>query len=319
MLPSPPPARSVRWREHTRTMDATAVFEAQRQRLFGIAYRMLGSVADADDIVQDAWVRWSKVDHATIDSAPAFLTTVTSRLALDRLKSAQSRRETYVGPWLPEPLATADAESPESAAVMSESVMLGFLAVLERLGPVERAVFVLREVFDVSYGEVAQIVDRSEDNCRQIARRARDHVRAERPRVDPDPDRDRRLLDAFVLAIASGEASQLQQLLADDVVLLSDGGAAVRAARHPIIGVDRVTRFLLGLARNPQADDVSLTHAMVNGQLSLVVERPGEPTSLFALEPGASSDEVARIFVLRNPDKLDQVLPVATEGQALEF
>ena len=296
-------------------MEPTAVFEEQRQRLFGVAYRMLGSVADADDVVQDAWLRWSTADHEHVRNPAAFLTTVTSRLALDRLKSAQRRREEYVGTWLPEPLATATASDPESASVMQESIMLGFLAVLERLGPVERAVFVLREVFDLSYEEVATVVGRSQDNCRQIARRARDHVQAERPRVTANPDRDRRLLDAFVAAVASGAPDQLAGLLQDDVVLVSDGGANVRAARHPIVGVNRVARFLTGIANNAPGGDLDLRYLTVNGQVSLYVGLAGQAPSIFTLEPDASSTKIRRIFVLRNPDKMHQLddAPVADQ------
>ena len=285
-------------------MDPTAAFEEQRQRLFGVAYRMLGSVADADDVVQDAWLRWSTADHDQVLNPAAFLTTVTSRLALGRLKSAQRRREQYVGAWLPEPLATASATDPESASVMQESIMLGFLAVLERLGPVERAVFVLREVFDLGYQEVAEIVGRSQDNCRQIARRSRDHVRAERPRVTSDPERDRRLLDAFVAAVASGAPDQLAALLRTDVVLVSDGGANVRAARHPIVGADRVARFLNGIVNHNQQEDFELRYLDVNGQTSLAVSITGQAPTIFTLEPDVSNDRIQRIFVLRNPDKM---------------
>lgn len=288
-------------------MDPTAIFEAQRQRLFGVAYRMLGSVADADDIVQDAWLRWRSLDHATVENPAAFLTTVTSRLALDRLKTAQRRREQYVGEWLPEPLATATMHDPESASVMQESIMLGFLAVLERLGPVERAVFVLREVFDMEYDQVASVVDRSPDNCRQIARRAREHVRAERPRVTADPDRDRALLDAFVAAIASGTPGVLADLLHDDVVLVSDGGANVRAARRPILGAHRVTRFLTGIVRNASDSDVVLEHLTINGQISLHVALERAAPTVFTLEPDTSGNKISRIFVHRNPDKMHRL------------
>ena len=293
---------------HPCLMDATAAFQEERQRLFAIAYRILGSVADADDVVQEAWIRWQATDHAAIRTPAAFLTTVTSRLAIDRLRSAQRRREQYVGPWLPEPLAITDANDPESAAVMDESIMLGFMAVLERLGAVERAVFVLREVFDLGYPEVAAIVDRSEDNCRQIARRAREHVRSERPRMEPDPDRDRRLLDAFIGAVASGDPAQLEVLLHDDVVLVSDGGAKVRAARHPLIGAYRVGRFLTGLARNATAADVELEYVLANGQISVVLKAGDGTASLFTLESDADGSHVRRIFVQRNPEKLERAL-----------
>lgn len=284
------------------------VFEAERPRLTGVAYRMLGSAVEAEDVLQDVWLRWSTVDHATVDNPAAYLTTVTSRLALDRLKSAQRRREQYVGPWLPEPVATSPDTDPESTAVLAESVMLGFLAVLERLGPLERAVFILREVFDTPYSEVAAIVERSEDNCRQLARRAREHVRAERQRVPSDLSRDRALIDAFVQTIATGDASQLEQLLHDDVVLVADSGGLTRAARRPIIGAARVSRFLLGLAQTASDREVNFDYVLNNGQVSLLLDVDGYGQSLFTVEPVGPDNLVRRIYVQRNPEKLQRIV-----------
>lgn len=288
-------------------MGFTATFEAERPRLFGLAYRMLGSVADADDVVQDAWLRWQGAEHASIDNPAGFLTTVTSRLAIDRLRSAQRRRESYVGPWLPEPLAVVNADDPESAVLMDESIMLGFLAVLERLGAVERAVFVLKEVFDLPYPEVAAVVDRTEDNCRQIAKRAREHVRAERPRMTTDVERDRGLLDAFLTAVMTGDPAELEGMLHDDIVLVSDGGPDVRAARRPVLGVFRVARFCTGIAKHAPPGDVTVEYVMANGQLALFVEVDGRDSTLLMLEPDATGQRISRIFALRNPDKLRTV------------
>jgi len=286
-------------------MDLTAEFEAERQRLFDIAYRMLGSANEADDVVQDGWLRWQSTNHDTVRNPAAFLTTVISRLALDRLKSARRQRETYSGPWLPEPIATS--AGPESATILGESVMLGFLAVLERLGPAERAVFVLRDVFGLSYPEISDIVDRSVDNCRQIAHRARIRIRADRPRVTPNLDRDRRLLDAFLYALSSGETGHLEQLFHQEVVLISDGGHHVRAARRPILGASRVARFLVGIAKNARVGNTHLEYLTINNQVAACITLDGGEMTLFIIEPTGSDDKINRVFVVRNPDKMGRL------------
>ncbi len=302
--------------------DVLGPFEAERDRLWRLSYRMLGIADDADEIVQDAWLRWQTVDRTTINNPAAWLTTVTSRLALDRLRSARRQRESYVGPWLPEPIETAllfdsGAEpdgfgiDPAEATVLAESVSMGFLAVMERLGPVERAVFLLHDVFRLPFDEVAGVVERSPEATRQIAVRARARIEAERPRFDPDPAQVEELVQAFLVATVSGDQSQLSELLVDDVVLVSDGGANVRAARHPIVGVDRVSRFLTGVAR--QASDNHAVHPVsVNGHFSVYITDNGRPDSVLIMnwaeqesdEPGAVRHRVSRVYVVRNPDKL---------------
>lgn len=282
--------------------DAATVFEAERDRLFGLAYRMLSSVADADDVVQEAWFRWEASDRTAVMNPAAFLTTITSRLAIDRLRSAQRRREEYLGPWLPEPLAAARGTDPESTAVMQESVTLGFLAVLERLGPVERAVFLLHDVFGMAYGEVAAVVDRTEENCRQIAKRSRERVQAERPRIPPDEVRDQKLLEAFLVASSLDDVDTLRTVLHEDIVLLSDGGPTVRAARRPIVGVDAVSRFVTSIARNLKGEP-TIEITSVNGQAAVLLAVEDD-RSVFVIEPDATGTQILRIYAMRNPDKL---------------
>ncbi len=286
----------------TTVTDATDVFEAERPRLFGIAYRMLGTVTDADDIVQEAWIRWHRATD--IANPQAWLTTVTTRLAIDRLRSAQRRREAYVGPWLPEPLIT-DREDPAHIVELNDSLTLGFLTVLDRLDPVDRAVFLLREVFGVPYDEVARVVNRSEENCRQIARRARERVRLERPVIDHDTERRQELLDAFMAAVFTGDPGALEPLLAEDVVHVSDGGPHRRAARYPVVGRHRVARLTVNLASRVSPADVTIETVEVNGQIGLLISQHGEHLMLVELEFDAGL--VKRMHAILNPDKLEKL------------
>jgi len=288
--------------------DAVATFEAERPRLRALAYRMLGSMADADDVVQDAWLRWERlgdVGRSAIENPSAWLTTTTSRLALDVLRSARRQREEYVGPWLPEPVLTDD--DPAEAVELAESLTLGFLAVLERLEPVERAVFLLADVFGEPYREIAVAVGRSEDACRQIAARARRRVRDEHRHRGGGAAGGDQLLQAFVAACASGEVDALRGLLVDDAVLVSDGGRDVHAARRPIVGADRVSRFLAGVVKRLPSD-VTIEHHHVNGEPGLVVRRHGQAVMVLAIEP--AGDAIAAVRLVVNPDKL-RSLPAA--------
>ena len=232
------------------SLEPSAVFAAERDRLFGLAYRMTSSVMDADDVVQESWVRFERAMAGghDIENPAAFLTTVATRLSIDRLRSAARRRETYLGPWLPEPLLT-DCD-PAHVVELDETIRLGFLHVLDRLGPVDRAVFLLHDVFGQRFAEVALIVGRSEANCRQIARRARARVRADRPHlVGAASSSEDDLLDALLLAVASGDPATLETKLAADVVLVSDGGPDVRTARNAITGPHRLARFIIGITK----------------------------------------------------------------------
>ncbi len=283
--------------------EQLAVFESERQRLRSIAYRMLGTPDDADDVVQDAWLRWSSADHAAISNPAGWLTTVATRLAIDRLRSAQHTRETYVGPWLAAPVRSEDVaiDDPVESLLLSESLSLGFLAVLERLSPLERAVFLLHDVFAYPLGEVARIVERSDAATRQLAKRARDHVEAGRPRFVPDPS-DAEALTMLVLAAAmNGDVETLESYLADDVVHVSDGGVNRRAARHPVVGRHRVARLFLGLAKRV-TDGGEFHHVRANGQDALYVTVDGEPDMLHVAN--WVDGKLTGSFAVRNPDKL---------------
>ena len=285
--------------------DPTVAFEAERPRLVGLAYRMLGTPDDADDVVQDAWLRWAAADRSTIDSPAAWLTTVTTRLAIDRLRSARHRREVYVGPWLPEPLAP-DVDDPYLAVASSESLTIGFLAVLERLEPVERAVFLLHDVFGHPFAEVAEAVGRTEVNVRQIAHRARERVRAAGPRPGlaertPDPAHAERLAGAFFAAMVAGDVDGLRALLTDDVEHLSDGGADRRAARRPVRGADRVARLLINLAKRA-APGTCIHPVRVNGDPGWYLTVHDRPEMV--LVPAFRDDRVSGVYAVLNPDKL---------------
>ncbi len=282
--------------------DADAVFEAERPRLTGLAYRMSGTLSDAEDVVQEAWLRWQRTDHDEIRNPAAWLTTVTSRLALDRLRAQRRRREEYVGPWLPEPILTETTslsdDDPAQAAELAESVTLGFLVVLDRLGPVERAVFLLADVFGEPFADIAAVVDRSPEACRQIASRARRKVRAERDAAVPV---DESLLADLMGAVVVGDVARVISLLSPEVVLVSDGGPNRRAARHPVLGPARVARLLVNLAQRMPADG-DVAFEQVNGGPALVV-RSEELTCAVTAD---RDDEgvVTRVRVLMNPDKL---------------
>lgn len=274
-------------------------FEELRAYLFSLAYRMLGSAADAEDIVQEAFLRWRRVEG--VEHPKAYLSKVVTRLCIDHLQSARVRRETYVGPWLPEPLVTEMSPDAAEEVERAESLSMGFLVMLETLSPVERAVFLLREIFGYGYAEVAEAVGRSEDNCRQIAHRAKQHIEARRPRFTAEKVKQQELLTAFFEACASGELDRLTGVLTEDVTLWSDGGGQVRAARKPIYGRDKVARFVLGILAKGGAQ-LAIQVAEVNGQPGFVAfegERPDTVAALDMTEGGISG-----IRLVVNPDKL---------------
>jgi RNA polymerase sigma-70 factor (ECF subfamily) len=281
-----------------------AAFDRHRRLLFTVAYQMLGSVADAEDVVQDAWLRWSSAARDDVADPRAYLVRITSRLALDRLGAARTRRETYVGPWLPEPLLTDDAEpGPEEAAELGEQVSLALLVVLESLSPVERAVFVLREVFGLPVAEVAAALGRSEAAVRQQAHRAREHVEARRPRFDTDRRTQREVTERFLAAAAGGDVGALVALLAPDVVLVTDGGGRAKAALRPITGRDKVVRFLQATAAAGLAmPDLGIEVADLNGAPGVVLRTGEEPFTTISLV--VRGGLVEQVLVVRNPEKL---------------
>ena len=289
-------------------MSRIETFDRNRPLLFSIAYRMLGSVMEAEDVVQEAFLRWQEVPEDEVRSPSAYLSTVVTRLCIDRLRSARARREQYVGPWLPEPLMEEKAPEISGSADLDDSLSMAFLVLLESLTPVERAVFLLREVFDYDYTEIASLVGKSEANCRQISRRARQSVAARRPRFESSPEQEERLLDSFLRASLSGDMEALLALLSEDVTLYSDGGGKTQAALKSIYGADRVTRFLSGIMKKaPPAFSVRQTR--VNGRPGFVgYFRDGSPQSVVTLDVGEGTITAIRLVV--NPEKLGNVPPL---------
>jgi len=279
----------------------TAEFEAVRPRLFGIAYRMLGSVAEAEDIVQEAWLRWQKYDRATVLEPSAFLTTVTTRLAINEAKSAHARRETYVGPWLPEPVDTS--ADPALGAERGEALELAVLVLLERLSPVERAAYVLREAFDYPYAQIATMLEITEANARQHVSRARRHL-AEGRREPVGRDEQRRLLDAFLVAARVGDFDALEELLTADAVSYSDGGGLVRAARIPVAGATRVAKFVTAFAATFWVG-VEVQPMEANGGPAYLVLRDGVP--LVLLSVAATAEGIEQLLWIMSPDKLSRI------------
>jgi RNA polymerase sigma-70 factor, ECF subfamily len=277
-------------------------FDEHRRVLFGIAYRMLGSAADAEDIVQEAYLKWRQAPREAVVSPRAYLTTVVTRLAIDHLRSARVRREQYVGPWLPEPV--FDTARPDEPAALFESLSMAFLVLLERLSPAERAALVLREAFDYEYGEIAEVLGKTEANCRQLVRRARERVAEHRPRFAASAEARDRFAERFRTACATGDMQGLLSALTTDVTLYSDGGGKVSAATVPVYGAERVGKFLLGLLKKAPATFAART-AEVNGQPGLVLTVDGEVSSVLALQIGP--DGVEAIYIVRNPDKLGGV------------
>jgi RNA polymerase sigma-70 factor (ECF subfamily) len=281
-------------------------FDRHRRLLFTVAYSMLGSVADAEDTVQDAWLRWSAAERGEVIDQRAYLVRITSRLALDRLRSARAQRETYVGPWLPEPLLTDDRSSaadPADAVELGEQVSLAVLVVLETLTPVERAVFVLREVFGLSWGEIAGTLDRSEVAVRQLGHRAREHVQARRPRFDTDRRAQREVTERFLAACVGGDVEALLAVLSPGVVLLTDGGGRAKAALRPIVGADKAARFLVAVAADGLSQPgLSVRLVEVNGAPGVVVSTEGGP--VIAVSLVVADGRVEQALVVLNPDKL---------------
>ncbi len=276
-------------------------FDQHRDYLTGVAYRMLGSLSEAEDMVQESFLRWHRIDPREIQSPRAWLTTSVTRLCIDHLRSARVQREEYIGPWLPEPVPTDAPETPFGRAELAESLEMALLVVLERLAPAERAAFLLRETFDYSYVEIATILDKSKAACRQLVHRAKVRVQAERPRFEPTAVERERVVGGFAEALATGELADLVALFSEDITLYSDGGGKVAAARNPIYGADKVARFFLGLRPKAPADLV-VGPRQVNGETAFVATRGGEP--YFVMSFDIDGDRLRAIHVVRNPEKL---------------
>lgn len=286
--------------------EKVEIFDKHRSRLFGIAYRMLGTRDDAEDIVQEAYIRWHKADNEEIESPEAWLVTVTTRLSIDRLRKASAERESYIGPWLPEPILTGP--SPEENAELASNLSLAFMTLLERLSPVERAVFLLHDIFDCAYSEIARITDKSEAAVRQMIHRARDRVRNDRPRFEANEAERSRLIRKFTKAAFAGDQQTLLSLFADDVALTSDGGGIVNAARRTVYGAKRLTNlYTTAIAKN--SDRLKARLVNINGETGVLEYADGEPFSVSAFT--FKDGRITAIYRVMNPEKLKIFADVA--------
>ncbi|MGN2249724.1 RNA polymerase sigma factor SigJ [Frateuria sp. GZRe14] len=286
----------------------TALFQQHRPRLFGLAYRMLGTPTDAEDVLHDAWLRWHAQDTSVLDDPEAWLVTVTTRLALDRLRRAKTEREHYTGPWLPEPL-VPDAERPEAELERGETLTLSFLLLLERLSPEERAAFLLHEVFDYSHGEAAAILGIAEDACRQRVHRAKTRLREGRPRFSVDTPTQRRMLQRFIEAVKQPDLESLRALFAEDAIAIADGGGVVRAVLRPLQGADRLARLYMQIGiRFYSRPDVHFTTTTLNGEPVLLAWAGDTLVSATWVE--CEGDQITATLALRHPDKLARLAAV---------
>jgi RNA polymerase sigma-70 factor (ECF subfamily) len=286
------------------------LFQRHHPLLFSIAYRLLGSAQEAEDILQEAYLRFEPVKLAEIDNPRAYLSTIVTRLCLNHLASARVRRETYLGPWLPEPVGGdrhPDLAGPEQHALDADSISLAFLVLLENLTPAERAVFILREVFEFSYAEIGEMLEKSEAACRKLFSRARGYIRAHRPRFEVDPEAHHRLLGEFMQAVGQGDLEGLTALLAEDVTFWADGGGVVRgAALRAITGRENVARFMLGVTEKFMPQGAQVDVVVINGQPSILIRHAdGRPALVISLAPAAGG--IGKIWVIANPEKLGAI------------
>jgi RNA polymerase sigma-70 factor, ECF subfamily len=281
------------------------IFDEHRPALARLAYRMLGSLTDADDVLQEAYLRWTRADRDAVKSPRAYLFSIVTRLCIDERQSVEARKLTYVGPWLPEPVVEPLETDPGAALETAESVSMALLLILESLSPVERAAYLLRRVFDYDYDVIAQVLEKSEPSCRQIVSRAEKRVHDQRPRFDADPAQAERLTDAFLQACSTGDLNGLVQLLASDAVLYSDGGGKAHAALAPIRGADKIARFFVGINKKAPPG-MEVCRVRVNGQPGLITKLDGQPILVLTLD--VVDGRIANCFVIRNPDKLARVV-----------
>lgn len=283
-------------------MERLEIFNEHRRLLFSLAYRMLGSVADAEDMVQETFLRWQAAGDEEIKAPKAYLSAIITNLCINYLGSARRKREEYIGPWLPEPLITDESQDPMRNIQMADSLSMAFMILLESLTPVERACFLLREVFDYEYEEIALMVGKSEANCRQMVSRARLHIRERRPRFDVSSEMQTRLTGQFMQACASGDLQGLMSLLAEDVSLMSDGGGKVTAARKPVHGADHVARFLTGLVKKAGPARLGIRPTEVNGQPGFITYLDGRLMNVVSLD--IADERIRGVYIIVNPDKL---------------
>jgi RNA polymerase sigma-70 factor (ECF subfamily) len=283
------------------TDTAVTTFEAKRNRLFGLAYRMLGSRAEAEDVVQETYVRWHQIDRTSIDNAEAWLVTTATRLAIDRLRRLQTEREAYRGPWLPEPI-LATAPPPDQHLDLADDLSIAFVTVLERLAPDERAAFLLHDVFDVGYGEIASILSKTETACRQIVHRARTRVRDTRKRFDAPESAKAHLLQRFTAAMEARDEKALLELFTPDATWTADGGGKTAASPKPLVGADQIVRLVLKLRRNYWTDDRIMELASVNGETGLLIRDGHQLRSVLTIDTDGA--RIANVYAVVNPDKL---------------
>jgi RNA polymerase sigma-70 factor (ECF subfamily) len=288
-------------------VDSLETYEEWRPFLFGIAYRMLGSVTDAEDILQEAFLRWHGADREPIESPKAWLSTVVTRLCINHLNSARVQREHYVGPWLPEPIVTDPADPHRDNGQLAESLSQAFLVLLESLGPTERAVFLLREVFNYEFEEIAHIVGKNAANCRQLLSRARQYVADKKPRFESSPAQAEGILNQFLQSLESGEVDSLLAVLSDDVSVVTDGGGFTNAALRPIVGADKVSRFLLRAARKFGLDARVYRYASINNQPGFIGSVDGQAVQVAVFE--IVSGRIQTIRFINNPAKLKHLWP----------
>ena len=285
------------------TDDRLAAFVEHRPLLFSIAYRMLGSAADAEDVLQDAYIRWQRAGDTEVRSPKDYLSTTVTRLAMDHLRSARVRREVYVGPWLPEPLVGVDAQDPLAATSLAESLSTAFLVLLERLTPTQRAAFLLREVFAFEYAEVARVIRTTEANARQLVQRAKLHIQQGRPRFASDAKQADELAHRFFTACTTGDLQGLVSMLGEDAIAWADGGGKFAAARHPVTGSDKIARFVGSVVAKWVASG-HVTMAPVNGATGLLFTAGGQLRAVLTVAADPASGRVQRVFIQVNPDKL---------------
>lgn len=283
-------------------------FLQHRGLLLSIAYRMLGSLADAEDMLQETFLRWQNTRGAEVQAPKAFLVTVVTRLCINQLQSARVQREQYVGEWLPEPVITEPGDDPSAVFQIDESVSLAFLVLLERLNPVERAVFLLREVFGYEYSEVAEVVGQNEVNCRQIFRRARLNIKKMKPRFDASSQKKEELLKKFLEAMSCGDMEELEQLLAADITVHTDGGGKATALVNPVFGIDNVARLMLGINKKFKPENAVVKIFHINGQPGIVSYVDGRPETVLAID--VADHQIRQIYILRNPDKLQHIVAI---------
>jgi RNA polymerase sigma-70 factor (ECF subfamily) len=290
--------------------QADPVFEEHRADLERLAYRMLGSLADADDVLQEAYLRWTREDRSAIRSPRAYLSSVVTRLCIDQRRAIEARKESYVGPWLPEPVVESAAPSPDNRLGVAEEVSLALLVVLESLSPFERAAYLLRRIFDYGYEEIGAILDKSEAACRQLVSRAEEHVRARRPRFEADPDEAERITGAFLQACSTGDLDGLVRLLAADAISYSDGGGKVPAALAPIRGAERVARLYVSLTQKAPPGTEN-RRVLVNGRPGVMALYQGQVVTVVTFD--IADGCITTCFAVRNPEKLARV---RSAGQA---